>query len=373
MNRLLVLVIGIIAVAVMAMAVVLIAGGGRDTPVVAGLDPTTIGEVTGSESAPVAATGEIDVAAEARFDAWADPLREAGFTITAATVGSDRDTLVLTGLDIAAPSSALGWHWTASAVRIDLAEDGGATATPNGAMTLALADGAEPADWPLTADSIELTSERDEAGAVSSVAISFANMAVGDAETAGQVTAAEALLRSVLGGDSDAAGASNASLHFTELVLPGQSAGPLGSTIQSLDVDVVVADGRSGFGAPWRGGGGSVTLDNIALEWGALHLAGSGALSADALGRPTGQLNVDIANILLTLDAYNAVQRFDRDLMADTYAALLFEMANNPEAETMPFTIAIEDGQIVLQGQSHGIADIVLGTVSPVSTPAVTE
>ncbi len=370
MNRLLVLVIGALGIGVVAMIVVLMFGGGRDVPTIAGTQLGQTDETGDAVTTP--ADAETDAASLALFDAWADPLRAAGFAIDAGNVTSDGDTLVVSNFGMTAPADTLAWRLTAQRVRIDTRDDGGAAITPDGAMVLGLPDDSNPSSWPMTAESVDFAVERSDDGTLSSYTATLANISIGDDTTSEPILAAEASMRAGLGADAtDSAG--DATLHFSDLVLPTQGGGPLGTTIHAFDAVFASEGGRSGFAAPWRGEGAALTLNSIALDWGSLHFTGSGTLAIDGAGRPAGTLQVNIENILSVLDAFNAVLHFDTGVVADTYAALLLELGDAPASETLPFTIDITDGQIILRGQSHGIADIVLGTVSVIYRPLIIE
>jgi hypothetical protein len=381
-NRLLVIIIGIVGLGAIALAVVLIAGGGQQQTSIAGLNPTPGSEVASAAAEAPAENqnAEAVAAAVARFGAWANPLRAAGFRIDVDQASSDGEALILSDLFIAGPPDALAWRWTAPSVRVDSLEDNAVKITPSSTMELTLTMNGDPVAMPITAETMEINVQRDDESNVGTLTLSFTNLAIGDAEVSEPISAAEGELQFTFaaGGDATIPSGSTATLQLSHLVLPGQAGGPLGTTINTLNADLVFDQPLSSLAlndalAPWIANDGGLTVNNIELQWGALRFTGSGVLSLDEMGRPTGTLDVEITNILLALDAFNAALRFDRDVLADTYAALLLELGDDPEAETLPFTIAIADGQFVLSGESHGFADIVLGTVSPLFTPVTVE
>lgn len=322
-----------------------------------------------------AAPGGTDAEALARFGAWAEPLRAAGLTVTQETAAADGTATALTGLSIAGPPDAIAWQLVMSSARIEPGTDAGVILRPTGPAALDFTVGGVTARRMIDASALRIDVERDSAGAARSLVVRARDLTIegGDAP----ITLAEGELRLAL---AEATGElvpvrSTATVAVTDLVLPGQAGGPLGTTISTLAADLVFDRGFGGWGLAaalegWELPGTGLSLANLQIEWGALDLTGTGTLTLDSEGRPAGRLLVEVADPLMVLDAFHVVLRFDRDLLADVYAALLQEIGPDPAAARLSFTVEIADGTIVLVGADRGVPDIALGTVQPLLGPA---
>lgn len=374
MSRSQLIIFGIVAIVIIAVAAIVLGGGGGDTE-------SPAAEL-GSPPQDLAGEPDIDAAgaedAIARFEAWAVPLRAAGFTITRGRVSSQNGAIVISGLDIGGPQDSLAWSWSAASVRVEDIGNDSVVLTPSGAQALTVIVDGEAMASSINAESIRIELQRDDSGRATALVANFVALAI-QGEDDDPATIANGELRIDLAeGDGVLAAGSTVSLRLSDLVLPGQAGNPLGTEINLVAADLVFDRAVSGLALgralqPWLTGAGGLAVNSLELEWGTLLLAGNGVLSLDEMGRPASRLEVEIVDILDMLDAFHVVLRFDRDLLADVYAVLLGEMGNNPDAESLPFTIAIENGQIVLVGESRGIGDIVLGTVTPLFTPATAE
>jgi hypothetical protein len=251
--------------------------------------------------------------------------------------------------------------------------DARTTLRPTGEATLDVTVGGVTSRRTINTSAMRIDVERDAAGRATSLVVRARELiaAGGDAP----LTMADGELRLALAaGEGLVPARSTATIAVTGLVLPGQAGGPLGTTINALTAELTFDRGFGGWAIAtaldaWRLPEPGLTISSLQFVWGVLDLAGNGTLTLDAEGRPTGTFAVEIADPLMVLDAFHAVRRFDRDLLADVYAALLEELGRNPTATRLPFTISIAGGNIVLVGADRGIPDIVLGEVGPLFTP----
>jgi hypothetical protein len=364
---------GAILVVGAAIAFVVATGdGGSESPAPATLPMAADDRPT---TTTPAAPGGIDAEALARFGAWAEPLRAAGLTVTQETAAADGTATALTGLSITGPPDAIAWQLVMSSARIEPGTDARVTLRPTGPSALEYTVGGVTARRTIDASALRIDVERDSAGGARSVVVRARDLTIEGGNA--PITLADGELRLAL---AEATGElvpvrSTATVTVRDLVLPGQAGGPLGTTISTLAADLVFDRGLGGWGVAaalegWQLPGTGLSLANIQMDWGALDLTGTGTLTLDSEGRPAGRLLVEVADPLMVLDAFHVVLRFDRDLLADVYAALLQEIGLDPATARLSFTVAIADGTIVLVGADRGMPDIVLGTVLPLLGPA---
>lgn len=379
MNRNVLIFGGAAAVLVVAAIAFVVAsgGGGNDptpaaeTPAIAANDRPAVAQPTPPGPATPAAT---DADALARFNAWADPLRAAGLAVAGETATTDGTATVVAGLSIAGPPDAIAWQLVMSSARIEPDAEARTTLRPTGEATLDVTVAGVTTHRTITTSGMRIDTERDATGRATSLVVRARDLtaAGGDAP----LTFADGELRLALAAGEELVPArSTATIAVTGLVLPGQAGGPLGTTINALTAEITFDRGFGGWAIAtaldaWRLPEPGLTISNVQFVWGALDLAGNGHLTLDAEGRPTGTFEVEVADPLMVLDAFHAVLRFDRDLLADVYAALLEELGRDPAATRLPFTVAIAEGNIILVGADRGIPDVVLGTVGPLFTPA---
>ena len=95
-------------------------------------------------------------------------------------------------------------------------------------------------------------------------------------------------------------------LHADGLMLPKDSAGPLGPAVQTLDVDAILTEPLPrGFDrlAAWRDDGGVITLNSVNVTWGPLDAHGSGTITLDKQMRPLGAFAAEIRGFAGVIDA----------------------------------------------------------------------
>ena len=355
----------VVAVVAIAAALFLINGGGDDAEA-----PVAADEAPAAEIAPAQQARAVDTAnAAARFEEWAEPLRAVGLTVAGDRVVADGGGLTISGLDIAGPPDGLDWRWSAPSVRMAEAGDGGFTLEPEGAQSLSFIVNGAVVTALINSETLRIDVTKGVDGAIRTFNVVFVGLTM-EADGGRPITAASGELRMTFAVTGGVADTEPISLRLDDLVLPGQSGGPLGATIRSINAALAfersLADMAPGAAlAAWLTGADGLILRNLVIEWGLLQLTGNGAIGIDEMGRPAGLFEVEIVEVLNVLDAFHAVLRFDRDLLADIYAAILEEMGANPDAPRLPFTIVIGDGRIILRGGARGIGDLVLGTVSP--------
>jgi hypothetical protein len=123
---------------------------------------------------------------------------------------------------------------------------------------------------------------------------------------------------------------------------------------------------QSTDGAP-----GEFMVSDLSVEWGTLRMTGAGTLARAESGAWSGRLDVEIFDPLAWLDAIRATQPLDLDAMAETYAAIIEEMGDAADPETLPFSLRINDGAVTLRGEPRGIPDLELGIIAPLLAGAV--
>ena len=326
-------------------------GGGDDEPEAAGGE-APVAEV---DAGPAANSSD---EALALLEEWAEPLRLAGFAIGHEGIADQRNAQVISGLTIGGPEDVLGVSWSVSTARISQIDADQITLVPSVEQSVNFtANGMEMAAS-FTAETVEITSLASDGDG--NVQISLRFSAVSFPTGPGDATADTMTMQigSRSGGDGDPS-VSAARLALSDIVIPENIDGALGHEIDSLIV---------GF-APDAESSGEVMANSLEIEWGTLRLTGSGGLGFDEMGRPTGLMDAEIVDILAVLDAFYSAGQLDRDLLADTYSALLEEMSVNGNAESVSFPVAIENGAVVLRGESRGLQDIVLGNLPALFVP----
>ena len=363
----------LVVVAAMAFAVAG-CGGGDETPPASEPPAVEANQPAAAQPTPPATPVTTDADALARFNAWADPLRAAGLIITEETATTDGTATIVAGLSITGPADPIAWQLRMSAARIEPGTNGRTTLRPTAEATLDITADGVTTHRTITTSAMRIDIDRDATGRATALVIRARELtaAGGDAP----LTLADGELRLALAAGGELIPArSTATVTVTDLVLPGQAGGPLGTTIAALTAEITFERSFAGWAIAtalegWRLPEAGLTIANLQLEWGALDLIGNGFLTLDSEGRPAGEFQVEIADPLMVLDAFHAFRRFDREVFADVYAALLEELGRDPAATRLPFTISIAEGNIILVGADRGIPDIVLGTVGPLVTTA---
>lgn len=345
-------------------------GGGSEAPVAEAPPVTVAGSAPAAPEARPAPAAQVDAEALARFEAWAEPLRAAGLTVTEETAATDGTAIVLTGLAIAGPPDALAWQLLMPAARIEPGANAGTTLRPTGPAVLDLTVGDVTTRQTIEASALRIDVERNSDNRATSLVLLARDVVIAGDDLPITIESAELRFALAEAGAELVPARSTATLAVSDLVLPGLANGPLGSRISSLAADLTLDQGFQGWGIAgaldaWRLAGTVISISNLQLEWGALDLAGTGLLTVDGQGRPAGRLEVAVADPLMVLDAFHVVRRFDRDLLADVYAALLEEIGRDPTAPRLAFTVDIADGNLVVLGADRSIPDVALGTVTP--------
>jgi hypothetical protein len=285
--------------------------------------------------------------------------------------GAD-DAVAIADLNVSGP----GWRWSASSASLHAAGENGFEIASTGSQTLSFTFNGNTVECSLTADEVRI-GIRKGSGDARAVSAAFRNLTVTVEGDAAPITLASGTLRLEAGKDSIPAG-SAAELQLSKLLLPDQAGSLLGNEIDSLTATVEFVqpvaklDPRVAL-QPWLGQTEALLVASLSLEWGSLRFSGIGSVGLDDAGRPAGRFQVRIPDVLALFDSMNIVQRFDRDVLANTYAKLLLEHGRQGGDSGLPFTIAIADGSVTLSGQPHGIDDIALGKVGPLHVPAAAE
>ena len=273
--------------------------------------------------------------AVAAIEAWAEPLRAAGFTVTYDDAADGATTL--TNLVIAGPEALPVSLTTASASRLS-GEGGTLSFVPDGDQQLSLPLGDEAIERTFQSASVEVTrSEGGDAG--ESLNFEFAN-AVLDGGTA------ETMSVGTMPGD----GGATYQIALENFTIVGDS--PFGSSVASIGALLMAADQ-------------AIAVSDIAVDWGPLQMTGAGEMELEAAGTTIGRFEMSIAGVLVMLDAVRAWSDLDRDAMSEVYAAILLEMSKDPDVEMLPFTVTIDGAMMTLVGESRGVRDLQLGTVIP--------
>lgn len=99
----------------------------------------------------------------------------------------------------------------------------------------------------------------------------------------------------------------------------------------------------------WRDAGGTLEVASLALEWGALRVAGEGTLALDERDRPLGAGTVRLAGWNEALDALQAARAIEPTPAAILRAALNFlGRVGGGEPGTVRVPVAAQDGRLVV-------------------------
>jgi hypothetical protein len=303
-------------------------GGSDDTPAEGGNGaPDAVGD------APLLEEGGGD--AVAAIEAWAEPLRAAGFTVTYDDAADGATTL--TNLVIAGPEALPVGLTTASASRLS-GEGGTLTFVPDGEQQLTMTLEGEAIDRTFQSASVELTrSESGDAGESLSFEFAAAVLDGGAAET----MSVAAML---------ADGVATYQIALVNFTIAGDS--PFGSSATSIGALLMAADA-------------AIAVSDIAVDWGPLQMTGAGEMQLDETGRLSGRFDMFIGDVLVMLDSIRAWSDLDREAMSAVYAAILLEMSREPDAEMLPFAVTVDGATMTLLGESRGAPDLELGAVIP--------
>lgn len=363
------LVIGVAMVAIVVIAAVFVLGsGGSDTPASGGapVATTTPGTSTATATPPV--TPSIAPAAAspatAAFEAWAAPLRAAGLEVTAESVTTQGADLAATGLVIAGPSAAEGWRWSAASAVLGGAATGSASIRVTGSQQLALG-----AKRLALAGAIDIAIERNTSDAITGVAIDANGLSITEGDGPATVIGALALHLVPGVGEGALAAETTGGFRATDIVLPDAGAPALGTEIDLIAADLRFGTAVASFGFPdivaALSAPGGVALTGLEIRWGVADAAGEGTIGLDASRRLSGSLALALPDALTVLDAFNAFDRFDRETMAQLYAAIIDELGPDPTAPR-PFIVDLTDGHVVVRGAPRGVGDLDIATLQPV-------
>ncbi len=303
---------------------------GSEVPPAAADDAPAI--AAAMDEPPEAGAGGGDAAAA--IEAWAEPLRAIGYTIT--YDAADPGTPTIANLAIAGPD-LLAIDWTVAATGNVEADGDTVSLRPDGEHRLRLG----AVDLVFEADSVRIT--RPENGDGEPLAFVFSG-----------VTGASGAIETLAVRASSGEGGAEYEFGIDQYLLGPGEGGPLGSTVAAFDA--VFAATPSGM-----------AVTSLTMEWGLLQLTGAGDLAIDEAGALSGRLDVMIVDVLSVLDAIRASVVLDRDALAETYAAILQEMMLATDAGApLPFQIMIDGGAVTLLGASRGLPDLELGTFAPI-------
>jgi hypothetical protein len=139
------------------------------------------------------------------------------------------------------------------------------------------------------------------------------------------------------------------------IVLPEESAGPLGPSLRRLDFEGVLlgevppGEGREML-ARWRDDGGGLEIGRLALEWGPLALEGKGSLGLDQGLRPAGEIASRISGLSGTLDRLVAARLVTAE-RARLVKLALFALADGTDGQGRPVValpITLQGGRLYL-------------------------
>ena len=333
MNRSLVLLAGLVALASLAAC-------SNDSPAETNDDAPAAAE---AEPEAVPPAGDPAPGLAAIVEEWAEPLTEAGYTVSF-TGGADG--LPLSDMTIAGPD---GLAWSAGTISAVDSDGDELLLTPGGLQELVLDFGEDQLVFILETGVLRVGVRNENGDAVLVFEFTDVTTDAGSIATL-QVTSVSA-----------ANGTAAFQLALDDYVLVTGTGGPFGSRIASIQATL---DGMTTAAAE-PGATGAVMVSSLALEWGLLQLTGGGVLSVDSAGAVSGRLDAMIVDVLAALDAVRASVPLDRGAMAETYAAILQEMGATPEGEALPFDITISSGAVTLVGEMRELPDFVLGAFSP--------
>jgi Uncharacterized protein conserved in bacteria (DUF2125) len=368
MNRLLLIVVGVGVIAVAAFAAIVIGTGGQR--------PSPLGELGRPvELRPDQSTAEAvqQPSITSRFAAWSASLEALGLTVEHGEVSAEDGAMSVSDLVISGPANWLSWRWSIGEAQAAGGQDVVFDLTPAGAQTLSIVVGDQTFTFGVEARIADLSAREPNGGAGVTLSVSLRDVSLtGDDGTEPlALQRGEVQLNLVEGEDLISRG-STAAVDLGDLTLESLSGGALGNTVDRLVADLDFNDPVSGLAVGealdmWLSGAGGLGVRHLDLEWGALQLTGLGTLGLDGEGRPMGQLQVKIRDVLAVLDALHAVRRFDREFLADTYAKLLIASGDAETEGGLAFTIEIAAGKVVLVGEPYGIENIELGTVARIA------
>ncbi len=143
------------------------------------------------------------------------------------------------------------------------------------------------------------------------------------------------------------------SLSAADIVLPANTAEPLGRALPKLRADIrvngVVPDGPIETAVEaWRRGGGAVEVDWFRLVWGALDLRAKGTITLDAEMRPLGAFSADIRGVSPALDMLvaGAAIKPNAAAIAKVALALFAKKSSDDGASVLTLPVTAQDGRL---------------------------
>jgi hypothetical protein len=143
------------------------------------------------------------------------------------------------------------------------------------------------------------------------------------------------------------------SLSAADIVLPENTAEPLGRAVPKLRADLrvngVVPDGSIEAAVEaWRRDGGAVEIDWFHLIWGALDLRAKGTVTLDSEARPLGAFSADIRGLSPALDMLvaGAVLKRNAATIAKIALALLAKKSPDDGASVLTLPVTAQDGRL---------------------------
>ncbi len=278
----------------------------------------------------------------AETDDWAEAREAEGWEVSRIGLAVEGfpgpHTIVMSGLDVAAPPAQGGWEFLADELVIAAAAPWDFTewtVRPQSAVRIALADG-EMVDLAATQSSLLLDTDggivRHFYAEATDVAIGAATAPLRAAES---VFAQGDLENGVWRVQFESRGAQIAEGAF------GDARDAFGGEIQVLALDLLAQE--EGLAVLAAGGAGledagDLTISAAHLEWGAAELSGEGALGVDADGRLRGTFDVAVADAASFLGALAGSGVLDPRQANVALAASTFFPRDDQDRMILPFT-----------------------------------
>ena len=341
MNRTLLIAIGV-AVVVVAGAVVFVLGSGSDDTESDVNDAVAVdidGAAADDEAPDAVIDGEGgDIVA---LDDWVTTLAGSGVAMTYGSTSGEGGSILVSDLLVADAGGTAQWSVAEAAIR---ESDGMLVVEPTGGQTLSfqIGDGSYLIAMTAVASTISLA---EDGGAMTVIMEDISS-----AETGEDAWSAGSLRLLFPGGDDGSVG-----VVLRDLTLPVSAPRPYGAIVSSLGLTLAAAATADESGGP--------ALTGLSLDWGGLVMEADGNVTLQD-GAFTGRFDAAIHDILTALDVYHAYDRFDRDVLAGAYAALLANVAANPEGP-YPFEMTVEGETVTLQGEARNMPDLSLEGVFP--------
>lgn len=314
-----------------------------------------------------AGTGE----AEEAFQEWAESLRAGGYEVAVESISGSRAGAVFRGLVITSPSE--GWRWTGPEVVLSGSLNGeGLVLRVSGTQDLTYDIAGEERAERFSADIFQITlepgSERGTIGAIDAGMIGF----IWERPEGEPIGAARAEIRLTLArGEGLVPDDSVVSVVIDDLLLPSYQRSAFGNTIQRLFAVVELQRGLRGLDpgaeiAAWKAAPrGMAKVTSSRVTWGLLSMDAEGILRLDDKFRPVGSLNVLVRDVLPAVEAMSAAGLVDGQTN-DDFRFLVLEDRNARGPANIYMTLRIRDGSVDLREDQIGLPLINIGAVGPI-------